>query len=153
KLVAVGGNVKATGSVSADGGISGNGGSVIIASTSASAFLIGGPSSSGVQDFVSARGGSASGGGGSVSVLNRGAGGIELAANSNIYADAPMIGFGGSITLDASSGNFVFANSTLSANAGQFGTFSGGFIKVTANAIGAGTGNLVLNANAPQGIS
>ena len=148
--VSTAGNLQISKTLTANGSGTGKGGEILISANSNNVFLIGAASSNGTSGNLIANGGTAVGGsGGTISVTNRGTGGITLDSYSNISAAASSGGgSGGSITFNANSGILTLPAGLLSVNANGPGTYNGGSISLTGASINlSGAGTLSLEAN------
>ncbi|MDR3615253.1 MAG: hypothetical protein P4L53_16970 [Candidatus Obscuribacterales bacterium] len=143
------GNLLVTGSLSANGIGTGAAGDITLFSNSTTAFTIGSaPGLNGVSGTVSASSGATATGAsaGNVSITNAGTGGITLASDTAVAANAPIAGGnGGNISLLAPNGPVTLPNGTLSVN-GTGATGNGGTITITDNTLTAGT--VAFSANA-----
>lgn len=151
--VAAYGNVLIKGAISNDAVGAADGGSVyLLGHTNSELLLDPSASVSGVQGGISVRGGTVSGAGGSLRVVNAGAGGVRLTSTSFIDV-SPFEGRGGSVNLlglgGPVEGPVTIAAGTINASARGSGNYNGGYVAVAgSNILVTGGGTLLLSADA-----
>lgn len=140
------GSVLVNGSIKVDGTGSQNGGKVTI-SSDASNFVFGaGATTTGVKGTISARGGTAGGAGGEVTVY---VGNTITLSSANDVNVSPFSGNGGKITLGG--GTLIAPSLTLDARAAGAGDFDGGELAIYAGSIVTTGGPLIVDASAVGG--
>jgi hypothetical protein len=142
------GLVAVTGNIDASGKGTGDGGSILLASNSALPLSVTAAGGNGVSGFLDADAGAGALKGGAITLQNLGSGGVTIAATSKFSALAPTSGgAGGSLTILSSAGPLTIAAGSYSfAGSGSAG--AGGAISITAQSlITSGSGQLVLVAS------
>jgi hypothetical protein len=140
------------GSLSASASGAGNGGEIKIELSASSGFVVGPTATSnsgGVVGMLTAAGGPSGGSGGTLTIDNKGTGGIRLNALADISVAASAAGGnGGRIDISSALGTITLADGMLSADAVGSGEFAGGSVSLTgASSSFTGTNAVVLSAN------
>ena len=140
------GNLQIGGSLSANGVGSGQGGSISLTSNSSSAFVIGGSSGNFVNGTLAANGGPTSGGGGGITIINKGSGGLPAVNTfwNSLSVVAQGNGNGGSIDIESPSATLTFGSGSLSVLPAGSGT--GGSIILSAQTLAFPNGGLTVTA-------
>jgi hypothetical protein len=144
------GQLLVTGPIAVNGVGAGNGGQVTLSSNTSSGdpFIVSNPTDNGVEGTITANAGATGGAGGSISLNNTGAGGVQLSSTSVLSANATN-GNGGNLSITSAAGPVNIPPGTFNVSAAGSGNFSGGNVNIVGTTINVtpNTGSLNIVSN------